>query len=110
MLIPASPSHLLHSPLPQLLQDEIVDETDTFVDNLQTSRVNAAKQAGSLPPRLCAMLDRGAFTPRIGRLGMKVGQQIPVDCWACGPYEETQQVGGCRAEGQALEQLRRVWG
>ena len=72
----------------QLLQEEIVDETDMFVDNLQTSRVNASKLAGGLPPRLRVMLDRGAFTPRIGRLGM-VGKAMPTEIWCCsdGPFE-----------------------
>ena len=63
IMIPSPP--LFACPLPrlQLLQDEIVDETDMFIDNMQTSRVNAAT-TGTLPPRLRAMVDRGAFTPR----------------------------------------------
>ncbi|GAX79404.1 hypothetical protein CEUSTIGMA_g6845.t1 [Chlamydomonas eustigma] len=69
----------------ELLQDEIVDETDMFIDNLQTSRVNASKLTGTLPPRLRAMVDKGAFTPRIGRLGMN--QKLRTN-WICGPFED----------------------
>lgn len=57
----------------ELLQEEIVDETDMFVDNLQTNRVSGA-HTSSLPPRLRIMLNAGAFTPRIGRLGMEAPQ------------------------------------
>ncbi len=38
--------------LEELLQEEIIDETDMFIDNLQSQRVNAAAVAGALPPRL----------------------------------------------------------
>lgn len=53
----------------ELLQTEIVDETDQYIDNLQTSRVNAATLVGTLPPRLRKVLQAGMFTPRVGRLG-----------------------------------------
>ncbi|KAG1671483.1 hypothetical protein FOA52_003141 [Chlamydomonas sp. UWO 241] len=59
----------------ELLQEEIVDETDMYVDNLQTNRVGGAN-TGSLPPRLRIMLNAGAFTPRIGRLGCPA--QVPL--------------------------------
>ncbi|GMH43539.1 hypothetical protein BSKO_11461 [Bryopsis sp. KO-2023] len=36
----------------ELLQEEIVDETDIFVDNLQTSKVNAQLLTMALPPHL----------------------------------------------------------
>lgn len=36
----------------ELLQEEIVDETDIFVDNLQTSKVNAQMLMKALPPHL----------------------------------------------------------
>lgn len=49
---------------------DICAETDLFVDNLQTNRVTAAT-ANLLPPRLRMMLNAGAFTPRIGRLGTR---------------------------------------
>lgn len=52
----------------ELLQEEIVDETDQFVDNMQTARVNAAVLNSTLPPRLKTLLTSGAFTPRVGRL------------------------------------------
>jgi hypothetical protein len=52
----------------QLLQEEIVDETDLYVDNMQTSKVNSAMLARSLPPRLRRVLSAGIFTPRVGRL------------------------------------------
>lgn len=38
------------------LQEEIVDETDTFVDNERTMKVNASVLALTLPPRLRPML------------------------------------------------------
>lgn len=53
----------------ELLQEEIIDETDLFVDNLQATRVNAAEVTGTLPPRVQRMLNAGLFTPRVGRLG-----------------------------------------
>ncbi|GIL60817.1 hypothetical protein Vafri_15336 [Volvox africanus] len=53
----------------ELLQEEIIDETDLYIDNLQSQRVNAAAVAGSLPPRLRQVLSTGLFTPRVGRLG-----------------------------------------
>ncbi|GFH09065.1 CNNM transmembrane domain-containing protein, partial [Haematococcus lacustris] len=52
----------------ELLQEEIIDETDLYVDNLQATRVNAAEVVGALPPRLQRMLNTGLFTPRVGRL------------------------------------------
>jgi hypothetical protein len=76
----------------QLLQEEIVDETDTFIDNHQKKQVNASMTAGTLPPRLRAMLNCGAFTPRIGRLGIAVGKQVPTEIWAHGNFEEKQKV------------------
>jgi hypothetical protein len=36
----------------QLLQQEIIDETDQYVDNLQVTRVDAYNLTTSLPPRL----------------------------------------------------------
>ncbi|KAG2489018.1 hypothetical protein HYH03_012456 [Edaphochlamys debaryana] len=53
----------------ELLQEEIIDETDLYIDNMQSQRVNAAAVAGSLPPRLRQVLQTGLFTPRVGRLG-----------------------------------------
>lgn len=53
----------------ELLQQEIIDETDLFVDNLKATRVNTAEVTGALPPRLQRMLNAGLFTPRVGRLG-----------------------------------------
>ncbi|KAI8471248.1 MAG: hypothetical protein J3K34DRAFT_520738 [Monoraphidium minutum] len=55
----------------ELLGAEIVDETDLFVDNQQTSRVDAGELSRSLPPRLRKVLARGEFTPRVGRLGFQ---------------------------------------
>lgn len=40
------------SPRPELLGAEIIDETDLYVDNQQTSRVDAGELSKSLPPRL----------------------------------------------------------
>ena len=45
----------------ELLQGEIVDETDQFVDNLQTDRVNASIMASRLPPHVKRLLTN--FTP-----------------------------------------------
>lgn len=64
----------LEDVIEELLQDEIVDEMDMYVDNLQTSRVSGAHISGSLPPRLKTILNSGAFTPRIGRLAMPFRQ------------------------------------
>eukprot|EP00798_Chlamydomonas_sp_ICE-L_P001234 gene1234-32578_t len=50
--------------------EEILDETDFFVDNMQTSRVNAALLASTMSPRLRQVINGGHFTPRVGRLGM----------------------------------------
>ena len=38
--------------LEELLQQEILDETDRYVDNLRQHRVNARKLLQGLPPRL----------------------------------------------------------
>lgn len=51
----------------QLLQQEIIDETDLFMDNDQTARVDPRLLTRSLPPRL-RKLASGHFTPRVGRL------------------------------------------
>ncbi len=56
----------------ELLQEEIVDETDLWVDNEQTARVNVAALTKSLPPRLRKVLSAGLFTPRVGRLAKGV--------------------------------------
>eukprot|EP00195_Chlamydomonas_chlamydogama_P007783 CAMPEP_0202891134 /NCGR_PEP_ID=MMETSP1392-20130828/1288_1 /ASSEMBLY_ACC=CAM_ASM_000868 /TAXON_ID=225041 /ORGANISM="Chlamydomonas chlamydogama, Strain SAG 11-48b" /LENGTH=783 /DNA_ID=CAMNT_0049574813 /DNA_START=91 /DNA_END=2442 /DNA_ORIENTATION=- len=61
----------------ELLQEEIIDETDMYVDNLMTSRVNAAQMAGALPQRLRQVLNAGIFTPRVGRLGMPTPKMLP---------------------------------
>ncbi|MEW5311154.1 MAG: hypothetical protein WDW38_002892 [Sanguina aurantia] len=53
----------------ELLQEEIIDETDQYVDNLQAVRVIGSAPASSLPPRLKQALTAGMFTPRVGRLG-----------------------------------------
>ena len=38
--------------LEELIQQEIVDETDRYIDNEQRQRVNAQLMLRSLPPRL----------------------------------------------------------
>eukprot|EP01024_Parvocaulis_polyphysoides_P067218 TRINITY_DN7986_c0_g1_i6.p1 TRINITY_DN7986_c0_g1~~TRINITY_DN7986_c0_g1_i6.p1 ORF type:complete len:282 (-),score=46.71 TRINITY_DN7986_c0_g1_i6:940-1752(-) len=58
--------------LEELLQQEILDETDQFVDNLHTTRVNAALLMQTLPPNLKQILSQ-VFTPRIGLLAAKTG-------------------------------------
>lgn len=68
---PASCSGPSPCAFPQLLGAEIVDETDLFVDNLCTSRVDAGELSKQLPARLRKVLARGEFTPRVGRLGVQ---------------------------------------
>lgn len=50
----------------ELLGAEIVDETDQYVDNLHSTRVNAAVLARSLPPHLRKAVAAWQVTPRIG--------------------------------------------
>lgn len=50
----------------ELLGAEIVDETDQFVDNLHSTRVNAAVLARSLPPHLRKAVAAWQVTPRVG--------------------------------------------
>ena len=57
----------------RLLQIEIVDETDQFIDNVRTQRVNAAVLVHNLPPHIRKHLLAGAlslFWPNV------VGQSI----------------------------------
>jgi hypothetical protein len=52
--------------LEELLQSEIVDETDQFVDNMHLERVNAALLARGLPAHLRRVLPSRNMVPRIG--------------------------------------------
>ncbi|KAK9868498.1 hypothetical protein WJX84_001723 [Apatococcus fuscideae] len=52
----------------ELLQSEIVDETDRFVDVAASQRVNAALIMRNLPPRLKMLIKSKSFLPRVGRL------------------------------------------
>ncbi|KAL4430835.1 hypothetical protein ABPG75_006091 [Micractinium tetrahymenae] len=52
--------------LEELLQVEILDETDKFVDNLQRTPVSAALIMRSLPPHLRTVFGARALLPRIG--------------------------------------------
>jgi metal transporter CNNM len=52
--------------LEELMQQEIVDETDRFVDNLHLDRVDAAVLTRSLPPHLQEILKSRSLLPRIG--------------------------------------------
>mmetsp|Transcript_4479 Transcript_4479/g.12914 ORF Transcript_4479/g.12914 Transcript_4479/m.12914 type:complete len:574 (+) Transcript_4479:397-2118(+) len=54
--------------LEELLQREIVDETDQYVDNNRSTRVNAANILHALPPHLKAIVQGKMFQPRVGRL------------------------------------------
>eukprot|EP00878_Enallax_costatus_P027684 GHUV01029827.1.p1 GENE.GHUV01029827.1~~GHUV01029827.1.p1 ORF type:complete len:584 (+),score=81.51 GHUV01029827.1:159-1910(+) len=51
----------------ELLQQEIIDETDQYVDNMQNMRVDAYALTTNLPPRLRKAYHQ-QFTPRVGRL------------------------------------------
>ena len=64
------PCTLASCPL-QLLGAEIIDESDVYVDNAQTTRVDAGELSKQLPARLRRVLARGTFTPRVGRLGVQ---------------------------------------
>lgn len=48
----------------ELLGDEIIDETDRFVDNLKTSKVDPATLREHLPQSLRTLLNWGSFVPR----------------------------------------------
>ncbi|CAL5220784.1 g2852 [Coccomyxa viridis] len=48
--------------LEELLQHEIVDETDQFVDNMRSQKVNTATLLKSLPPHLRNMIVKGKGT------------------------------------------------
>lgn len=48
----------------ELLGDEIIDETDRFVDNLKTSRVDPSTLREHLPQSLRTLLNWGSFMPR----------------------------------------------
>lgn len=50
----------------ELIQSEIVDETDQFVDNLHMMRVNARTMTSSLPAHLRRLLGSKQLVPRIG--------------------------------------------
>ena len=49
----------------ELIGDEIIDETDRWVNNAQTAPVNPASLTEKLPKNLRAMLALGMFTPRV---------------------------------------------
>ncbi|WIA39954.1 hypothetical protein OEZ86_013385 [Tetradesmus obliquus] len=51
----------------ELLQQEIIDETDLYVDNMQVTRVEQYALTSNLPPRLRKAYAQ-QFTPRVGRL------------------------------------------
>mmetsp|Transcript_20191 Transcript_20191/g.56245 ORF Transcript_20191/g.56245 Transcript_20191/m.56245 type:complete len:781 (+) Transcript_20191:38-2380(+) len=55
----------------ELLQMEIIDETDQYIDNMQTSHVDGLLVAQGLPPRLQRYLNAGMFAPRMTLLGAK---------------------------------------
>eukprot|EP00775_Hariotina_reticulata_P012544 gene12544-12677_t len=67
----------------ELLQQEIIDETDQYVDNLQATRVDAYALTTALPPRLRKAYAH-QFTPRVGRLVVHQPRQhrlIGVGSW-----------------------------
>ncbi|KXZ48422.1 hypothetical protein GPECTOR_28g830 [Gonium pectorale] len=78
----------------ELLQEEIIDETDLYIDNMQSQRVNAAAVAGSLPPRLRQVLSTGLFTPRVGRLGIASPRSTLFDIGASAGGTEATTAGG----------------
>ena len=53
----------------ELLQQEILDETDRYVDNLRQHRVNARKLLQSLPPRLQKYAAAASPLPDLTSLG-----------------------------------------
>jgi hypothetical protein len=52
----------------EIMQEEIVDETDRYVDNEQTVRVNLPLLAMALPPELRRMIEKSAATAAAGVL------------------------------------------
>jgi hypothetical protein len=52
----------------EIMQEEIVDETDRYVDNEQTVRVNLPLLAMALPPELRRMITTSAATAAAGVL------------------------------------------
>lgn len=54
----------------ELLGDEIIDETDRFVDNMKTSKVDPATLREHLPQSLRTLLNWGSFMPR-GQAGKR---------------------------------------
>jgi hypothetical protein len=61
----------------ELMQVEIIDETDRFVDNEQHIRVDASKLLGALPPALQAvMAQRSTFHQQQMARHVQAGQQV----------------------------------
>jgi hypothetical protein len=65
----------------ELNGQEIIDETDRYVDNDRRQRVNAAVMMNSLPPRLRRMLRTRQFKPRVGRLASLKNLQVRPAVW-----------------------------
>jgi len=60
----------------ELLGHEIVDETDVFLDNARTMRVDVGAMTKALPPQLRRLLATGGLTPRVGLLASLAGRQV----------------------------------
>ncbi|KAK2079293.1 hypothetical protein QBZ16_002984 [Prototheca wickerhamii] len=74
----------------ELIQSEIVDETDQFVDNLHMMRVNARTMTSSLPAHLRRLLGSKQLVPRIGNASDVEALAAP----ACSGGSFAEQGGG----------------
>ncbi|GAB4817855.1 hypothetical protein N2152v2_004901 [Parachlorella kessleri] len=76
--------------LEELLQSEIVDETDQFIDNLHSERVNAALLARGLPAHLRRVLPTRNMVPRIGSAAFMIA--APFRAASSGPDPSLEEV------------------
>jgi hypothetical protein len=79
----------------ELLGSEIIDETDTYVDNMKKERINTQELSNALPHKLRALLKLGVFTSAV-HTGVRTPSEAPLHA----PLLETQN--GSTAEACLL--------